>query len=427
MPEQNAVPQAAKIQPTIVWSSVILLPLTALLLITPYNHSLFFVINHHLAIDESAAVWAMLTNLGDGFFLFPLAMVIFLRKPDQQLAVIISMIVLALTVNLAKELIGAPRPAGVLNSHQLSVIGPVFKHASFPSGHTATVFLLVGLACVYLRLRLMVMILLLMALSGLSRVVVGAHWPADVIAGAWVGIVCAGTGSWISSKLSAGLETRLLFVLLGLVAVGVLPWYRNGFSLFPEVTIMEYVLALTAGIAVVFEVIALCADNRERLRHFYSAVLFLIKSQFRKFLRFGMVGTTGFVIDISIYTLLASVAGVPHLVARGCSYWCSASWNWIWNRTFTFSDAEKTRKFPQWGKYLVMCLISFVPNWGTYYLLTTYIPFFMDYHQLALIAGVGAGMLFNFTMASQIIFGRPALRKSSKKVQPQLQGASHES
>ena len=424
MPEHNTGFQAPRIQSIILWSSVILLPLVALLLITPYNHSLFLVINHHLAISESAAVWAMLTSLGDGFFLFPLAMILFSRKPDQQLAVIISMILLALMVNIAKNLIGTPRPAMVLDSHQLSVIGPVLRYGSFPSGHAGTVFLLAGLGCIYLRLRLMILVILLMTLSGLSRVVVGAHWPADVIAGAWVGIVCAGTGSWVSRKFSAGLITRLSFISLGLVAVSVLPGYRNGFSLYPGVAIMEYVLALVAAVAVVSEGATLYSDNKERSIHFFSAVFFrikrLIKSQFKKLFHFGMVGTSGFIVDISVYTLLVSVAGVPHLVARGSSYWCSASRNWVWNRVITFSDIEKTRKLPQWSKYLVMSLISFVPNWGTYYLLTTYVPLFMDYHQLALTAGVGAGMLFNFTMASLVIF------RQSPQVQPGRQGAGHE-
>ena len=421
MPEQIAVPQVARIQPTILWSSVILLPLTVILLLTPYNQSLFLFLNHHLAIDESAAIWAMLTNLGDGFFLFPLAMVLFLRKPDQQLGVIISMIVLALTVNIAKDMIGAFRPAFVLESDQISVIGPVVKHESFPSGHTATVFLLAGLACVYLHRRLISLVLILMALSGLSRVVVGAHWPADVIAGAWLGLVCAAVGCWISRKFSAGLGTWLFFILLGVVAVVVLPGYRNGFSLFSEVTVMQYVLALMAGVGVATEISALCSDHRQWLQRFMSSIVLLVKSQYRKFLRFGVVGASGFVVDLGVYTLLSSVIGIPHLVARGCSYWCSASWNWIWNRTFTFSDAEKTRKFPQWGKYLVMCLISFVPNWGTYYLLTTYISFFMDYHQLAFIAGVGAGMLFNFSMASMVIFDRPEQKEA------RFQGVNHES
>ena len=421
MPEQTAAPGVIGIQPAILWSSVILLPLLAVLLLTPYNETLFLYLNHHLAISGSAGVWAMLTNLGNGFFLFPLAMVLFLRKPDQQLAVIVSMIVLALVINIAKKLIGVPRPALVFDSQQFFIIGPVLRHGGFPSGHTGTVFLLAGLACIYLNLRLTILIFLFMILSGLSRIVVGAHWPADVIAGAWVGIVCAGVGSWLSRKLSPGIVSRVLFIVLGLVAVGVLPGYRHGFSLYPEVTTMQYVLALMAGVSVISEITGLCSDYRERLERFFSAAVWLVRSQLRKFLCFGAVGASGFVVDISIYTLLTTVPGMPHPVARGCSYWCAASWNWIWNRTLTFSDAGKTRKFPQWGKYLVMCLISFVPNWGVYYLLTAYIPFFMDYHLLALVAGVAAGMLFNFTMASLVIFGRPAAG------QPELQGAPHES
>lgn len=124
----------------------------------------------------------------------------------------------------------------------------------------------------------------------------------------------------------------------------------------------------------------------------------------KRLIKFGLVGASGFLMDMGVYTLLSLTFGVPHLVARGSSYWVSASWNWFWNRTFTFASVEKTRKLSQWGKYLGMCIISFVPNWGTYYLLTTWIPFFSQYKQLALIAGVGLGMLFNFTIASLFIF-----------------------
>ncbi len=124
----------------------------------------------------------------------------------------------------------------------------------------------------------------------------------------------------------------------------------------------------------------------------------------KRLLKFGLVGASGFLVDMGVYTLLSVALGVPHLVARGSSYWVSASWNWFWNRTFTFSNVEKTKKLPQWGKYLGMCIISFVPNWGTYYLLTTWVPFFTEYKQLALVAGVGLGMLFNFTIASLFVF-----------------------
>ena len=124
----------------------------------------------------------------------------------------------------------------------------------------------------------------------------------------------------------------------------------------------------------------------------------------KRLIKFGLVGASGFLVDMGTYLLLSTMLGIPHLIARGGSYWVSATWNWFWNRYFTFSHVEKTQKLPQWTKYLGMCVISFIPNWGSYYALTTYISFFSDYKQLALIAGVGFGMFFNFTIASLYIF-----------------------
>ena len=125
---------------------------------------------------------------------------------------------------------------------------------------------------------------------------------------------------------------------------------------------------------------------------------------FQRFIKFGLVGSSGFVVDMGVYTLLITLLGTPHLIARGLSYWVSATWNWFWNRQFTFAHVAKTNKLTQWSKYLGMCIVSFIPNWGTYYLLTTFIPFFSEYKQLAVIAGVGCGMVFNFTIASLFVF-----------------------
>ncbi|WP_330927343.1 GtrA family protein [Candidatus Sororendozoicomonas aggregata] len=138
-----------------------------------------------------------------------------------------------------------------------------------------------------------------------------------------------------------------------------------------------------------------------------SALTGLVKRHrafFQRFIKFGFVGSSGFLVDIGIYTLLTSILNTPHLFARAASYWVSATWNWFWNRQLTFSHVPKAKKLAQWSKYLGMCLVSFFPNWGTYCLLTTCVPFFTDHKQLALIAGVGCGMVFNFTIASLFIF-----------------------
>ena len=123
-----------------------------------------------------------------------------------------------------------------------------------------------------------------------------------------------------------------------------------------------------------------------------------------RFTKFGAVGLSGFVVDTSVYFMISSVLGGPHNLARVVSYWSAATWNWFWNRQFTFKDGDKGTPHLQWGKYMIMCLISFVPNVGTYYLLTSTVPFFAEYKYLAFIAGIAAGTLFNFTGASVLIF-----------------------
>lgn len=61
---------------------------------------------------------------------------------------------------------------------------------SFPSGHTLRIFSLTT-AIALLLPRKKYIPLILAVLVGLSRVVVGKHYPADVIFGCFIGITCA--------------------------------------------------------------------------------------------------------------------------------------------------------------------------------------------------------------------------------------------
>ena len=52
--------------------------------------------------------------------------------------------------------------------------------------------------------------------------------------------------------------------------------------------------------------------------------------------KFGAVGASGYVVNLLVYTTLLRQAHLHYLVAATCSFVVAASWNYLWNRTWTF-------------------------------------------------------------------------------------------
>ena len=91
-----------------------------------------------------------------------------------------------------------------------SKLNTIYVQQSFPSAHTATVWgLAIGLSCVFPRGKYL--FVFVAALASLQRVVGYAHWPSDVLAGAAVGILCAGAlqQNWGLGWLLGRLEAKL--------------------------------------------------------------------------------------------------------------------------------------------------------------------------------------------------------------------------
>ena len=122
-----------------------------------------------------------------------------------------------------------------------------------------------------------------------------------------------------------------------------------------------------------------------------------------EFLQFGIVGASGFLVDVLLYLGLQFV-GLGHVLARGLSFWGAATWNWIWNRVLTFSHRQKTAKLTQWPSFVVTSLLGFGINFGSYYVLTHYVPFFVEHRITALAIGVLLGFGFNFIAARLLVF-----------------------
>ncbi len=123
-----------------------------------------------------------------------------------------------------------------------------------------------------------------------------------------------------------------------------------------------------------------------------------------EFVQFGLVGGSGFAVDLAIYLGLQWLTGMGHVGARVFSFWGAASWNWAWNRALTFSHTKKVAKLVQWPAFLMTSLLGFAINVGSYYVLTHYVPFFMTHMLAALVVGVALGFGFNFVTARLLVF-----------------------
>jgi membrane-associated phospholipid phosphatase len=95
-----------------------------------------------------------------------------------------------LTTDLIKPLVGRLRPK-LLFEANLYGFDPFrigYEYNSFPSGHATTVFALAA-ALSFFSPRWRLPLFSFAAVVGLSRIIVGAHYFSDVMAGAYVGVM----------------------------------------------------------------------------------------------------------------------------------------------------------------------------------------------------------------------------------------------
>ncbi len=123
-----------------------------------------------------------------------------------------------------------------------------------------------------------------------------------------------------------------------------------------------------------------------------------------QFLRFGAVGTAGFVVDAA--TLHAMLAlGLGPYAGRGVSYVVAASFTWGANRVWTFRrEAAGTPAARQWGRFVLLNLAGFALNYGTYAALVATVPVVAAHPVLGVAAGSLAGMFANFALSRRYVF-----------------------
>jgi membrane-associated phospholipid phosphatase len=218
----------ASLHPAWVWLPPgIALALLALILATNSNQSLFLILNHagH-ALDDT--VWLHLTMLGDGAIALALVLPFIRRMPHCFWAALVAAVIAGLWIQVTKQLIDVPRPLAALAPGSFFQMGPAHRRVSFPSGHAAAAFALAGIVVmgaargVFTR----VLALLLASAVGLSRIMVGVHWPIDILwgmvggwLGAWTGLAMHRYWGWRTSSLGGLLAGLVLLATSAVLLV----------------------------------------------------------------------------------------------------------------------------------------------------------------------------------------------------------------
>jgi len=133
-------------------------------------------------------IWLGLTTLGDGLILGIILGAFLLLNPRITVLGILLLLLSGMMVHPIKWIVADLRPIAVLDS--VHVIGPLLRSGSFPSGHAASVTA-AGLAIVHYwpSRPAIATVLSLGALICLSRILVGAHFPSDILGGIILSLV----------------------------------------------------------------------------------------------------------------------------------------------------------------------------------------------------------------------------------------------
>lgn len=146
-----------------------------------------------LFFDEQT--YAVITDMGNAFFITAFiipALIVYSNFNSKINSVsasilVIPSLVFGLFIQLVKNIVNAPRPAGV-GDININFLEPIFQSNSFPSGHTASIFIV---CLIWLKVALTntkgfqmhyFVIVLCALIISLTRVIVGAHWLSDVLA-----------------------------------------------------------------------------------------------------------------------------------------------------------------------------------------------------------------------------------------------------
>lgn len=123
----------------------------------------------------------------------------------------------------------------------------------------------------------------------------------------------------------------------------------------------------------------------------------------KQLFKFGLVGSIGFVVDAIIFSVLFYLLELPLMSARVPAFVVSATVTWYGNRVLTFASTDQNRA-RQWLTFIAGASFSALPNFAVFKLCTLWLGTEGFQAMLALVAGIGVGMVSNYLISRKVVF-----------------------
>ena len=165
-----------------------------IILILYSKSSIHLWINQHNSVSADA-FFKYYTNVGDGFFVIGVALLLLLWKYGMALVVMTSYLISSLMAQIIKHFIcpSALRPKAFFENttslHFIDGIKMYMTH-SFPSGHSTSAFAMFLMLSFFVNNKWMQLFFLLLAvLVAYSRMYLSQHFLIDVLVGSVIGVL----------------------------------------------------------------------------------------------------------------------------------------------------------------------------------------------------------------------------------------------
>lgn len=239
-----------------------------------------------------------------------------------------------------------------------------------------------------------------------------------------------GLGRWLNSKVATWLAWPLASVrdpMAGFFALPREAFQRAAERLDPIGYKIGLELLVKTGASTVTELPIefknrLHGESKLSLREQLNYLRHLVRLyRFRfprlvRFLSFGLVGSTGAIVDLLTFLLLLK-SGIHPLPAAMFAIWVAMTCNFELNRRVTFS--ESARSWPHaYLSFCLSCLVGAGVNASVRIALMSSSDWFNSHAWGAALFGILSGLVFNFTLCERFVFRnsrRVSLQRTSQR------------